>query len=156
MTTTSTETRRDTTNAAPLTGHWMEEAVCRTTDAELFFPVGTTGPAIVQTKQAKAVCMRCPVRPQCLSWALETRQDFGVLGGLSEEERSELHGRRLKRASEDGRSSVDVILEDRLDEYQQLEAQDLTAWEIGRKMRTNAQTIYNVRDALAQQAGVSV
>ncbi|MEV2262750.1 WhiB family transcriptional regulator [Streptomyces anulatus] len=73
---------------------WRHRAVCREEDPELFFPIGTTGPAIVQAEEAKAVCRRCPVMERCLQWALETGQQDGVLGGTDEEDR-----RRIKRRS---------------------------------------------------------
>ncbi|WP_030807277.1 WhiB family transcriptional regulator [Streptomyces sp. NRRL S-337] len=73
---------------------WRHRAVCREEDPELFFPIGNTGPALLQIQEAKTVCCRCPVMAQCLQWALETRQNDGVWGGLSEDER-----RALKRRS---------------------------------------------------------
>jgi WhiB family redox-sensing transcriptional regulator len=72
---------------------WRHRAICRDEDPELFFPVGTTGPALLQIAAAKAVCWRCPVVSECLTWALESGQTDGVWGGLSEGERREL-GRR--------------------------------------------------------------
>jgi WhiB family transcriptional regulator, redox-sensing transcriptional regulator len=66
---------------------WLFSAACRTEDPELFFPVGTSGPALVQTARAKAVCRRCPVMIQCRTWALTTGQAAGVWGGVSEDER---------------------------------------------------------------------
>lgn len=66
---------------------WRNLALCRTEDPELFFPVGTSGPALLQTEQAKAVCRRCPVTEECLEWAFGTGQDAGVWGGMSEDER---------------------------------------------------------------------
>jgi WhiB family redox-sensing transcriptional regulator len=74
---------------------WVHRARCKDEDPELFFPVGTTGPAATQIEQAKAICMQCDVRAQCLDWALATGQDAGVWGGLSEEERRVL--RRARR-----------------------------------------------------------
>jgi WhiB family redox-sensing transcriptional regulator len=56
-------------------------------DPDLFFPIGTTGPALAQVQRAKTVCARCEVRGECLEWALATGQDCGVWGGLSEDER---------------------------------------------------------------------
>ena len=73
---------------------WRHRALCRDEDPELFFPIGTTGPALLQVEQAKAVCRRCPAARDCLDWALATGQDSGVWGGLSEDER-----RALKRRS---------------------------------------------------------
>ncbi len=66
---------------------WRNEAICRDTDPELFFPVGTTGQALLQIDRAKQVCNECNVRVSCLEFALETNQDSGIWGGTSEEER---------------------------------------------------------------------
>ena len=80
---------------------WLHRARCKDEDPELFFPVGTTGPAAVQLEAARAICMRCDVKAECLEWAMATGQDAGVWGGLSEEERRAL--RRARRRSELGR-----------------------------------------------------
>jgi WhiB family redox-sensing transcriptional regulator len=77
---------------------WVHHARCKNEDPELFFPVGTSGPAAGQIAAAKSVCHRCDVRMQCLEWALATGQDSGVWGGLSEEERRAL--RRARRRGE--------------------------------------------------------
>jgi WhiB family transcriptional regulator, redox-sensing transcriptional regulator len=76
---------------------WLDQAACLHLDPELFFPVGPDGPGLEQTKIAKQVCRTCPVVTTCLEWAIASGIPFGVLGGLSEEER-----RALSRA----RSSV--------------------------------------------------
>ncbi|WP_456071375.1 WhiB family transcriptional regulator [Goekera deserti] len=75
---------------------WRHRALCRDEDPELFFPIGTTGPAVVQIEQAKAVCRRCPVVQSCLDWALTSGQDSGVWGGLSEDERRALKRRTAR------------------------------------------------------------
>ena len=75
-----------------ITLDWRHRSACRDEDPELFFPVGNTGPAIAQIEEAKKVCNRCEVKEPCLAWALESGQDAGVWGGLSEDER-----RALKR-----------------------------------------------------------
>ena len=77
---------------------WRHAALCRDEDPELFFPIGTTGPAETQVEQAKIVCRRCPAVEPCLTWALETGQDAGVWGATSEDERRALK-RRSVRAS---------------------------------------------------------
>ena len=71
---------------------WFERAGCAGEDPEVFFPVGTTPAALAQVRMAKSICARCPVSTECLRWALETNQDAGVWGGLTEVER-----RALKR-----------------------------------------------------------
>src|SRR5947208_5568278 len=80
---------------------WRHRAACLDEDPELFFPIGNTGPALLQIEEAKAVCRRCEVMDTCLRWALETGQDAGVWGGLSEDERRALKRRnaRARRAS---------------------------------------------------------
>ena len=80
---------------------WRHRAACLTEDPELFFPIGNSGPAIAQVEQAKRVCNRCAVQDMCLKWALDTGQDAGVWGGLSEEERRSLKRRtaRARRSS---------------------------------------------------------
>lgn len=82
--------------------NWRSFASCRDTDPDLFFPVGTTGPAIEQIENAKAVCRVCEVQQQCLDYALATNQDSGIWGGTSEEERRALRRQwvaRQRRAS---------------------------------------------------------
>ncbi|MGW1894673.1 WhiB family transcriptional regulator [Streptomyces sp. NPDC002004] len=69
---------------------WLLRAACAAEDPELFFPVGTSGPARRETEAAKRICARCPVTAQCLSWALRTGQTAGVWGGTGEAERAEL------------------------------------------------------------------
>ncbi|MFD9425730.1 MULTISPECIES: WhiB family transcriptional regulator [unclassified Streptomyces] len=80
--------------------NWRMRAACREVDPDLFFPIGSTGPALVQTEDAKAVCATCPVREQCLRWALENGQDSGVWGGLGEDERRALKRRTRRRVKE--------------------------------------------------------
>ena len=76
---------------------WRVHAACRDTEPDLFFPVGTTGPAVEQIDSAKAVCRQCPVQVACLEFALATNQEAGVWGGTSEEERRKLRKAWLAR-----------------------------------------------------------
>lgn len=84
---------------------WLREAACVGEDPELFFPVGTTGPALDDIAAAKRVCARCPVLRECLNWALRTGQTAGVWGGLGEDERTAMlrkdHERRRRPARSD-------------------------------------------------------
>ena len=79
------------------TGATVLPAVTRTPSS--FFPIGNTGPALLQIEEAKAVCRRCEVVDACLAWALETGQDAGVWGGLSEDERRALKRRNRIRTN---------------------------------------------------------
>ena len=77
----------------------MPRARCVGEDPELFFPVGTSEPAMAQLEVAKAVCRGCPVRDDCLEWSLATCQDAGVWGGLDEEQRREIRRARRRRSA---------------------------------------------------------
>ncbi len=76
---------------------WRGVAACRDTDPDLFFPVGTTGPAIEQIENAKAVCRGCEAQTLCLEYAIATNQDSGIWGGTSEDERRQLRKRYAAR-----------------------------------------------------------
>lgn len=78
---------------------WLQRGKCRSEDPELFFPIGTAGPALRQVEAAKRVCRQCQVVEDCLAWALSTGQDAGVWGGLSETDRRELSRRRRKASA---------------------------------------------------------
>lgn len=70
------------------TPEWMADALCAQTDPDLFFPeLGSNG------NPAKAVCARRRVRAECLDYAMEHREPFGVWGGLSDRERRKLRDR---------------------------------------------------------------
>ncbi|MEU7718921.1 WhiB family transcriptional regulator [Streptomyces tibetensis] len=66
---------------------WLRSAACVDEDPELFFPVGTAGPALRDVSAAKRVRARCPVTEQRLHSALSSGQAAGVWGGTGEEER---------------------------------------------------------------------
>ena len=76
---------------------WRQRAICRDTDPELFFPVGSTGQALLQIARAKEVCCECPVKHECLEFAIETNQDTGIWGGTSEEERRQIRREMAQR-----------------------------------------------------------
>ncbi|MFG6445059.1 WhiB family transcriptional regulator [Microbacterium sp. P06] len=66
---------------------WQTDALCSQTDPEAFFPEKGGS-----TRDAKRVCTSCDVRSDCLEYALQNDERFGIWGGLSERER-----RKLKR-----------------------------------------------------------
>lgn len=76
---------------------WRHRAACRDRELDLFFPAGETGPALDHAEAAKAVCRQCPVRDECLAFALGSNQEAGVWGGTTEAERRTL--RRTWRES---------------------------------------------------------
>ena len=78
---------------------WVHRARCKDVEPELFFPIGNTGPAAQQIDVAKAICLACEVRLECLEWALTTGQDAGVWGGLSEDERRAVRRARKRQSA---------------------------------------------------------
>ncbi|MEV8544432.1 WhiB family transcriptional regulator [Streptomyces sp. NPDC051572] len=73
--------------------HWKDRAACRTTDPEAMFVEGAG------QNRSKAFCTGCPVRTECLAYALDERIEFGVWGGMTERERRALLRRRPTVAS---------------------------------------------------------
>ena len=67
---------------------WQDNALCAETDPEAFFPEKGGS-----TREAKQVCRACEVRAECLTFALERDERFGIYGGLSERERRRLRYR---------------------------------------------------------------
>ena len=69
---------------------WETQARCHQYDPEIFFD-----PRTRSERKAKAICAKCPVRVECLALALQSRAQFGVWGGLTEDER-----RRVRKGLE--------------------------------------------------------
>jgi len=72
---------------------WHQHGACRGADPNLFFP--ERGESV---KEAKAVCARCPVRAECLDYAMENHEVVGIWGGLSARERRQLSRTRREAA----------------------------------------------------------
>lgn len=131
---------------------WRDDAECRDSDPELHFPVSTR-PA--DAEPAKAVCRRCPVVADCLSWALETRQMHGVWGGLDEAERGRILRRkqphtdeRVAAALRDTRSwqAVQALRLSGLPlEVQRLAACGLSDGEIAQRVQRSARQVERIR-----------
>jgi WhiB family redox-sensing transcriptional regulator len=79
--------------ATPTRTDWFEDAACRDADTTVFFPVSDAA-----SETAKSICAQCPVREECLEFAVATRQPDGVWGGLTPIERHRLIRRRQKAA----------------------------------------------------------
>ena len=81
-----------TTLPRPVTGDalqdWTARSACKSADPDELFVTGAA------QNRAKAVCMGCPVRTECLADALDNRVEFGVWGGMTERERRALLRRR--------------------------------------------------------------
>ena len=72
---------------------WMGDAQCAQTDPELFFPEKGGKPA-----SAKRICETCPVKTDCLEYALE-HQESGVWAGTTENDRRKIRRQRAQQAA---------------------------------------------------------
>jgi WhiB family redox-sensing transcriptional regulator len=72
---------------------WRGRSACRDSDPDIFFPIGSSGPAVEQIETARRICAACPVGTECIEFALETNQEAGIWGGTTEDER-----RRLRKS----------------------------------------------------------
>lgn len=69
--------------------HWESQGACKGQDPKLFFP--DRG---VSSSVAKAICKECPVKQECLDFALTHNIDFGIWGGTSARQRGKMRGTR--------------------------------------------------------------
>jgi WhiB family redox-sensing transcriptional regulator len=94
-------TRRIRTLETAIDWSWQERSECRGEDLLLFFgPDGERQPEReIRERKAKQVCMRCPVRSECLSYAVSQPEKHGMWGGLNEDERTTERRRRMRRAN---------------------------------------------------------
>jgi WhiB family redox-sensing transcriptional regulator len=74
---------------------WRGRARCNGLETEIFFPI-SEDPEAATT--AKSICRECPVRQECLAYAMSTGQPYGIWGGLTTLERRGLLRRRLPAA----------------------------------------------------------
>jgi WhiB family transcriptional regulator, redox-sensing transcriptional regulator len=80
---------------------WQDKAACRGLDIELFFgPDGERGSEREYREwNASQVCAGCPVRSECLDYAVDRPEKYGMYGGMNEDERKAERRRRMRRPS---------------------------------------------------------
>lgn len=82
-----------------------QRTACEGRDPELWFPIGISGPALIQAEQAKAICRECPVVEECKRVALANDIEFGIWGGTTETERRAIW-RQTRRTNATERSGT--------------------------------------------------
>ncbi|MFS8477638.1 MAG: WhiB family transcriptional regulator [Micromonosporaceae bacterium] len=89
---------------------WQRLGACRGSDSTVFFqPDGERGTSRDRREaRAKALCGRCPVRPECAAHALATREPYGVWGGFTEGERLRLLAAGWEDLADRRRTRVDI------------------------------------------------
>lgn len=133
--------------AAREDSRWEDYAACARVDPDLFHPTGRDS---VMLAAAKLVCSDCPVTRECLQDALDSGEDQGVRGGLSEQERRAIHKRADPRPHQFGMPGKAEMIAGEPGEYLRLLAEGLSAYEIARVLKTNVQTVNNVARLLAE------
>lgn len=76
---------------------WRNRAACLTEDPETFFPAVSGVALEAAAVPAKRVCAGCPVRMRCLAWALENREEHGIYGGYTPDERKSMRRSAQRR-----------------------------------------------------------
>jgi WhiB family transcriptional regulator, redox-sensing transcriptional regulator len=66
---------------------WRAAGACLTADPDLFFPISTGGVGVKQVARAQQICAGCPVRQECLDFAMRSGEMHGIWGGTTPEER---------------------------------------------------------------------
>lgn len=66
---------------------WMQRSACLDIDPELFYPSKGDAP---RSRTARRICGGCPVRDECLAYAVKHHEVFGIWGGRTPRERREL------------------------------------------------------------------
>lgn len=128
-----------TTIADIIAQDWRDEAVCAQTDPELWFPE-KGGSAT----QAKGVCGGCPVRAECLQWALANGETDGIWGGLTPGQRKKLMPKRENRRHTAARERRQRIAE--------MDAQGMGTAEIAELLGVSRNVVHRARHYLKETA----
>ncbi len=83
---------------------WQKKANCRGVNPNLFYPERG-----VSTSEAKAVCSGCQVKQECLEFAVQRGEKFGIWGGMSERERRKIRRARRQQAHESERLKTEPL-----------------------------------------------
>jgi WhiB family redox-sensing transcriptional regulator len=87
---------------------WRAVGACLHADPDLFFPVSAAGPSRAEVEQAKAFCLHCPVRRQCLEFAQANAPLYGIWGGMTLDERQRVRRREQRAARARARVRANV------------------------------------------------
>jgi hypothetical protein len=109
---------------------WRSLGACRGADPAIFFP--ERGDSTIEAKQ---VCAGCPVRGECLDFALDLNEKFGIWGGKSERERRRMRAPRRRGGSP-------PWSEERRRQVQTMHAQGAAVTDIARQLGVSARTVH--------------
>lgn len=113
---------------------WFADAACRGYDVDLFFADRGVGANRDPYREARQVCAGCPVRDECLDYAIELGLRHGFWGGRTERQRRALRGQRDRRTLSASQRAHAA----------RLHAAGLTAEEIGRQFGVTSRTVHRI------------
>ena len=82
--------------------NWRSEGACLAADPDLFFPAAADAEAAQETARARRICAGCPVKRQCLDYAMQTGEPTGIWGGTTPQERNAVLRHRTRRTGRGG------------------------------------------------------
>lgn len=75
---------------------WRKDALCVGKNVHLFYPEVNVKGAIKQINAMKAICNMCPVKFECLEFAIENNEEYGIWGGMLANERKRIRRYRKR------------------------------------------------------------
>lgn len=84
---------------------WQDQGACVGEDPGLFYPAPWEAQKLAA---ARSICERCPVTEECLAYALDNHEDYGVWAGTTQRDRKRIH-KRMRQNSEHGTRSRYVL-----------------------------------------------
>lgn len=78
-----------------MSDNWRNNALCKGKDTEMFYPEMSVKGAIKAVRAIKAICRMCPVAVECLQCALDNNETFGIWGGMTPKERTQIRKNKI-------------------------------------------------------------
>lgn len=130
---------------------WQEDAVCAQADPEAWFPEQGGS-----TLAAKRICLACPVVAQCLAYALEHQERFGVWGGYSERERRRLaHGQTFAPSMTQAGNHESPLGQEQEFDLMDLLAQGWTHKRLAGHFEISVSAVRRIRDRRTKRGGAA-
>lgn len=122
---------------------WEGDAACKGVPSDVFFPhTNSDHPqGLAAYNQARLMCGECTVQEECLEWALENDERFGMWGGLSPTERNELVKETDHFADSHNKAQAKVRAQ-RVKEAQKMKAQGMTIKAIATELGVASETVH--------------
>lgn len=124
---------------------WVRQAACLGLDANIFHPLRGA-----PTEPARRVCATCPVRAECLQWAIEQHEQHGIWGGTTEKERRAIRARLRRQGAADRlRSPVHVAADERAVEARRLHRSGMPVIDIAVRLNVTRRAVHRYLEEAA-------